>query len=123
MTTATPELRKATAEHIAIATEIRRQINVGDHWRSARWGSRNWAVINEGDHGKDIGYVRAGLAFKVSGTNNVKKGGHVAIYLLGNDTYMVRVLRVHGSKINEVALVREVYCDTLGTIIDDILDG
>lgn len=114
---------KMYAERKRIAKTIIEQLRWGDNWRPARWAAREYVSIPEGDEGEGIGEVLGGLCFKVSGTNNVKRGGYVFVYLKPNDTYTVRVIKVNGSKITPVKIVENTYCDNFGEIIDNILDG
>jgi hypothetical protein len=101
-----------------IAKTIIEQIKAVDFWSLGAWGARNYVSYNEGKQG-EIGYILGGLHFDVSG-HKVK--GRVIIYLMGNDTYTVRVCKIYGLKIIEVALIKEVYCDELMNTIDSIIE-
>jgi hypothetical protein len=109
-------------EHRQIALTIKEQLRYNDYLRPARWAAREYSIINEGDHGEEIGKVQAGLSFKVSDTNNLRQG-YVAVYLKWDDTYTVRVVKVWGRNIKQIALKSGIYCDNLGEVIDDILES
>ena len=106
-----------------IAITIKEQLRYNDYLRPARWAARDYCIIGEGDHGEGVGKVQAGLSFKVSGTKNLMRGGYVAVYLNWDDTYSVRVVRVRGSDMKLISLKNGIYCDNLGEVIDEILDG
>lgn len=100
-----------------ITKTIINQIKSTDYWSLASWGARNYVSLNEGQQA--VGYILGGVQFDVSG-HKVK--GKVIVYLMGNDTYTVRVIKVRGIKVTEVALIKEVYCDMLMPIIDGIIE-
>lgn len=103
-----------------IAKTIIDQIKATDFWALGAWGARNYVSLPEGQ--KDgFGYVVGGLQFDVSG-RKLQRGGKVIVYLMGNDTYTVRVIKVIGSKITEVKTVKEVYCDGLMETINNIIE-
>lgn len=102
-----------------IAKTIIEQIKATDFWALGAWGARNYISLPE--EKKDFGTVLGGLQFDVSG-RKLQRGGKVIVYLMSNDTYRVRVIKIHGSKITEVKTVNEVYCDGLIEIIDNIIE-
>jgi hypothetical protein len=104
---------------ISIAQTIISQIKSTDFWALGSWGAKNYVSLPEGR--RDFGYVLGGLQFDVSG-RKIQRGGKVIVYLMGNDTYTVRVIKVFGSKITEVKTVQEVYCDGLMETIDNIIE-
>ena len=112
---------------VEIARTIKEQLRWGDNWRPARWAAREYTVIGDCEKGffsndKKI-KIQGGLAFKVSGTNKIKRSGYVMVYLKWDDTYCVEIIKTHGSKITPIAFHDELYCDNLGKIIDMELDG
>jgi len=103
-----------------IAKTIIQQIKATDYWALGAWGARNYVALNGGK--EKHGYILGGIQFDISG-KKLQRGGKVLVYLMGNDTYTVRVIRIHGTNVNEVKLVKEVYCDDLMRIIDQIIEN
>jgi hypothetical protein len=103
-----------------IAKTIIQQIKATDYWALGAWGYRNPVALREGQ--EKHGYILGGIQFDVSG-KKLPRGGKVLVYLMGDDTYTVRVVRIHGTKVNEIKLVEQVYCDDLMRIIDQIIEN
>lgn len=102
-----------------IAQTILSQIKATDFWALGAWGARNYVSYSEGQ--QEVGYILGGVQFDVSGLK-LPRGGKVIVYLMGNDTYTVRVVKVWGTKVSEVAKVSDVYCDELMNVIDRIIE-
>ena len=105
-----------------VANTIRQQIMAGDHWALGAWGAREYVGYGEGNHGKDGVYILGGLRFRIR-TPKYMKGVIVMIYLMGNDTYSVRVCRVIGTTITELAYTEGVYCDMLVDVINGLIEN
>jgi hypothetical protein len=104
---------------LSIANTIISQIKASDPYALMAWGTSKPCPILESK--KDIGYVLGGVSFKVRGAK-VKRGGIVYVYLMANDTYIVRVGRLYNYKWTEIKTVQGVYCDTLMNTIDEIIE-
>jgi hypothetical protein len=113
-----PETSIEKAQYQQIAKTIISQIKAMDYWSLAAWGARNYVSYAEGEQG-EIGYILGGVQFDVSG-HKVK--GKVIVYLMGDDTYTVRVIKVRGMKVTEVALIKNVYCEDMMSVIDGIVE-
>ena len=104
------------------ANEIRRQIKVGDVWALGAWGAREFVGYPEGDEGMNGAYILGGLRFRVK-TPRYSRGCIVCIYLMGDDTYSIRVCRCIGTTVTELAFVEGVYCDQLVQVIDGLIEN
>jgi hypothetical protein len=102
-----------------IAKTIIQQIKATDYWALGAWGYHNPVALREGQ--EKYGYILGGIQFDVK-AKKLPRGGKVIVYLMGNDTYTVRIVRIHGTKVNEIKLVDNVYCDDLMRIIDQIIE-
>jgi len=109
-----------------VARTIKEQLRHGDYLRPARWAARNYARVPGGPRDELGGAeARGGCSFDVSGTSNVPRGT-VHVYLMGNDTYTVRVLRRRCMPNMDAVVIEHcsnVYNDQLGEVIDGVLDG
>lgn len=89
----------------AIAKEIVKQLRATNKWAMASWGANQLIALDDG------------LQFKAKGSK-LKVGGRVQIRLNSLDLYDVRVFRVSGTKITEVANAESLYADALVDILD-----
>jgi hypothetical protein len=103
-----------------IAMTIIDQIRCSDRMALMAWGASNYVSLCEGEI-PEIGYILGGIQFNVRGAK-VNRGGRVIVYLMGNDTYTVRVGRVYNGQWKDIKIVNEVYCDNLMEIIDNIIE-
>ena len=103
-----------------VAKTIIQQIKATDFWALGSWGAKNYVFYREGEQGK-YGYILGGIQFDVNGAK-CKRGTKVIIFLMGDDTYKVRIVRVYNSELTEIKTVDNVYCDELMSTIDEIIE-
>jgi hypothetical protein len=107
-----------TNESLQIATTIIQQIKATDCFSLMAWGARDYVALNEGEQ-SEIGFILGGVQFTVSGA---KVKGKVLVYLMGDDTYTVRVGKIRKCEWKDIKIVEGVYCDTLMSVIDNIIE-
>jgi len=103
---------------LEIANTIRDQILASDRSAMMAWGSQQLAALPE----KLLapGKVQlGGLQFKVNGA---KFKGFVIVRLMGDDTYTIVLRKVRGAKVSDIKTLDDVYCDTLMTTIDQLIE-
>jgi hypothetical protein len=91
-----------------IAKEIVSQIRSLNKWAMGSWGANQLVALEDG------------LQFKVKGSK-IKVGGRVQIRLKSNDLYDVRLLRVRGADVKEIASAEGIYNDSLVEILDNMI--
>lgn len=92
----------------AIAKEIVSQLRFLSKWAMASWGANQLVALEDG------------LQFKVKGSK-IKVGGRVQIRLTSRDLYDIKLLRVRGADVKEVATANDVYNDSLVEILDNMI--
>jgi len=106
-------------EHMAIATEIQRQLNWEGKAVVWSWGAREYMAMPETKRFGD--YMLAGLKFRVSG--RLFKG-NVIVWLTAADTYTVELGNFSRKKMEFVTKkkVENVYCDELAYTVDRLVE-
>lgn len=110
--------KKERATYVKEVADIILQQLRGNIIELAAWGSKDFMYFD-----KDIDGVKMPtLSFKIR-TPKVKTGGYVQISLDEyEDLYIVEALRIHGSKRNQIGLVKSVNFEDLHIRIRDLIE-
>jgi hypothetical protein len=88
-------------------------------------GANQYYALPEGSRKtvvRDVGYILGGLQFKFR-TPKYPKGCILFIYLMGDDTYSIQIIRINGTKFTEIVWRDNVYCDELVDVIDGLIEN
>lgn len=100
-------------EDLQIAETIRQQLYALDTQEVWCWGANNWIGIQ--DDGESC---LGGLLFDIQNCTQLKNGT-VKIMLNTKDLYDITI---YNETQTEFAKVQDIYCDSLTTVIHDIID-
>ena len=98
-----------------VPQEIMNQIKTLGRIEMMSWGSHAFKAISDKMLVEDFGSHLGALSFKVSGRIF---SGDVAIVLMPNDTYTVRLGRLVKGRFNTKQMFDDVYVDNLIDVID-----